>query len=150
MFICLSIIVLCRLCHKQTSNFPWSSNLISAWASKWSTFNPVGWLYTRVGNIWFFSPLFLSKWEDLAFSVCMLFLESVFIFQFLNNEMQNYVLFNTFVHFFIQKLKNKHTFLKTEKTKFSRRENLVFYTFWGNCVFFNFLMIKFTIMFCFP
>ena len=74
---------------------------------------------TKVGNIWFLNHLVLSEWEDLAFSVCMLFEESVFIFQFLNNKMHNYVLFNTFVHFFIQKLKNKHTFLKTEKAKFS-------------------------------
>ena len=59
----------------------------------------------------------------------MLFEESVFIFQFLNNRMHNYVFFNTFVHFIIQKLKNKHTFLKTEKAKFSRRENLVFILF---------------------
>ena len=93
-----------------------------------------GW--TRVGNIWFLSPLVLSKWEDLAFSVCMLFEESVFIFQFLNNKMHNYVLFNTFVHFIIQKLKNKHTFLKTEKAKFSRRENLVFILF-EEIVFFS-------------
>ena len=53
-------------------------------------------------------------------SVCMLFEESVLIFQFLNNIMHNYVLFNTFVHFIVQKLKNKHTFLKTEKAKFSQ------------------------------
>ena len=91
---------------------------------------------TRVGNIWFLNPLVLSKWEDLAFSVCMLFEESVFIFQFLNNKMHNYVLFNTFVHFIIQKLKNKHTFLKTEKAKFSRRENLVFILF-EEIVFFS-------------
>ena len=56
----------------------------------------------------------------------MLFEESVFIFQFLNDKMHNYVLFNAFVCFIIQKLKNKHTFLKTEKAKFSQRENLVF------------------------
>ena len=31
--------------------------------------------------------------------------------------MHKYVLFNTFVHFIIQKLKNKCTFLKIEKTK---------------------------------
>ena len=55
----------------------------------------------------------------------MLFEESVFIFQFLNNKMHNYVLFNTFVHFIIQKLKNKHTFLKTEKAKFSLRETFI-------------------------
>ena len=98
---------------------------------------------SRVGNIWFLNPLVLSKWEDLAFSVCMLFEESVLIFQFLNNKMHNYVLFNTFVHFFIQKLKNKHIFLKTEKAKFSRRENLVFILFWGNCgVFFQFFNDK--------
>ena len=91
---------------------------------------------SKVGNIWFLNPLVLSKWEDLAFSVCMLFEESVFIFQFLNNKMHNYVLFNTFVHFIIQKLKNKHTFLKTEKAKFSRRENLVFILF-EEIVFFS-------------
>ena len=47
----------------------------------------------------------------------MLFEESEFIFQFLNNKMHIYVLFNTFVHFIIQKLKSKHTFLKTEKAR---------------------------------
>ena len=59
----------------------------------------------------------------------------MFIFQFLNNKMHNYVLFNTFVHFIIQKLKNKHTFLKTEKAKFSRRENLVLYFLRKLCFF---------------
>ena len=66
------------------------------------------------------------------------FEESVFIFQFLNNKMHNYALFNTFVHFIIQKLKNRHTFLKTEKAKFSRRENLVFILF-EEIVFFSIL-----------
>ena len=47
-----------------------------------------------MGNICFLSPLVLSKWEDLAFSVCMLFEESVFIFQFLNNKIYNNVLFD--------------------------------------------------------
>ena len=56
----------------------------------------------------------------------MIFEESVFIFQFLYDKMHNYVLFDAFVRFLIQQLKNKHTFLKTEKAKFSRRENLVF------------------------
>ena len=65
----------------------------------------------------------------------MLFEESVFIFQL---SMHNYVLFNTFVHFFIQKLKNKHTFLKTEKAKFSRRENLVYILFEEIVFFFQF------------
>ena len=44
----------------------------------------------------------------------------MFIFQFLNDEMQNYVKQNKIVHFVIQKLKNKHTFVKnmqTEKAK---------------------------------
>ena len=48
------------------------------------------------------------------------------------SKMHNYVLFNTFVHFIIQKLKNKHTFLKTEKAKFSRRENLAQWFFTPN------------------
>ncbi len=34
------------------------------------------------------------------------------IFQFLNDKIHNYVLLNIIVNFIIQKLKNKHTFLK--------------------------------------
>ena len=34
--------------------------------------------------------------------------------------------FKAYVRFIIQKLKNKHTFLETEKAKFSRQENSVF------------------------
>ena len=60
----------------------------------------------------------------------------MFIFQFLNDKMYNYVWFNAFVCFITQKLKNKHTFLKTEKAKFSRRENLVFILF-EEIVFFS-------------
>ena len=47
-----------------------------------------------------------------AFSVCISFEEREFIFQFFNNKMHSYVLFDIIVHFNIQKLKNKHTFLK--------------------------------------
>ena len=43
----------------------------------------------------------------------------MFIFQFLNNKMHNYVLFAIIVHFNIQKLKNKQTFIQTEKAKSS-------------------------------
>ena len=78
----------------------------------------------------------------------MIFEESVFIFHFLNDKMHNYVLFNTFVCFIIEKLKNKHTFLKTEKAKFSQRENLVFSVLRKVCLLFNFLMLKFLVMFC--
>ena len=35
----------------------------------------------RVRNIWFLLPLVLSKWENLALSVCILFEKSVFIIQ---------------------------------------------------------------------
>ena len=52
--------------------------------------------YSKVGNIWFLSPLVLSKWEDLAFSVCIIFEKRVFIFQFLNDGMHNYVKHNCF------------------------------------------------------
>jgi hypothetical protein len=41
-----------------------------------------------------------------------LFEESVFIFQFLNDKIHNYVKQNIIVNFIIQKLKNKHAFLK--------------------------------------
>ena len=67
---------------------------------------------SRVGNIWFLPPLVLSKWEDLAFSVCIIFEKSVFIFQFLNNKMHKCVKQNIIVHSTFQKLINKHTFLK--------------------------------------
>ena len=43
----------------------------------------------------------------------------MFIFQFLNDKIHNYVLFAIIVHFNIQKLKNKHTFIQTEKAKSS-------------------------------
>ena len=52
---------------------------------------PFGLCLIRVGNICFLSPLVLSKWEDLAFSVCIIFEKSVFIFQFLKGKMHNYV-----------------------------------------------------------
>jgi phage/plasmid-associated DNA primase len=41
----------------------------------------------------------------------------VFIFQFFNDEMHNYVKQNIIVHFIIQTLKNKHTFLKNIQTE---------------------------------
>ena len=41
--------------------------------------------------------------------------KSVFIFQFLNVKMYNYGKQNIIVHFIIQKLKNKHTFLKKSR-----------------------------------
>ena len=56
-------------------------------------------------------------------------------FQFFNDEMLNYILLNTFVHLIIQKLKNKHTFLKTEKAKL---RELSFLSFEGSGLFFNF------------
>ena len=99
-----------------------------------------------VGNIWFLSPLVLSKWEELAFSVCMLFEESVFICQLLNDKMHKYVKQNITRNFNIKKLNNKHTFLKTEKTKFSRWENLAFSVLRKVCLFFNFWKIKCKIM----
>ena len=48
------------------------------------------------------------------------FEESVFIFHFLNNEMHKCDKKKIIVNFIIQKLKNKHTFLKTEKAKSSQ------------------------------
>jgi hypothetical protein len=99
---------------------------------------------TKVGNIWFLSPLVLSKWEDLAFSVSILFEKSVFILQFLNDKMHTYVKKNITKNFIIKELKNKHTFLKTEKTKFSRRENLASSVLRKVCLFFNFWIIKCT------
>ena len=45
-------------------------------------------------------------------TVCIHFEESVFIFQLLNDKIHYYVLFDIIVNFIIQKLKNKHAFLK--------------------------------------
>ena len=41
----------------------------------------------------------------------------MFIVQFLNDEMHNYVKQNIIVHFIIQKLKNKYIFLKNIQTE---------------------------------
>ena len=53
--------------------------------------------------------------DSSAFSVCIFFEESVFILQFLDDEIHSHVLFS--VHFIIQKLKDEHTFLKKYKTE---------------------------------
>ena len=47
----------------------------------------------------FVSSRFVKIRASSAFSVCKLFEESVFIFQFLNNKMHSYVLFDIIVHF---------------------------------------------------
>ena len=60
----------------------------------------------KVRNIWFLSPLVSSKRENLVL------LSFVFIFQFLNDKIYNYVFVDIIVNFIIQKLKNIHAFLK--------------------------------------
>ena len=47
------------------------------------------------------------------------FLRKLCFFQFFNDKIHNYVLFAIIVHFNIQKLKNKQTFIQTEKAKSS-------------------------------
>ena len=56
--------------------------------------------------------LFCQNKRFHSFLSLYIFEESVFIFQFLSDKMHNYVLFDIIVHFIIQKLKNKHIFLK--------------------------------------
>ena len=48
----------------------------------------------------------------LSFLSLYIFEESVFIFQVLNDKIHSYVVFDIILHFIIQKLKKKHTFLK--------------------------------------
>ena len=55
----------------------------------------------------------------------------MFIFQILNDKMDNYTKKNITVNCIIQKLKNRHTlpkkvYVQTEKAKFSRQEKLSF------------------------
>ena len=85
---------------------------------------------TKVGNFWFLYPLVLSKWEDLAFSVSRLLEKSVFILQFLNDKMHNYVKQNITKNFNIKKL-----------NKFSLRE-LSFLSFEESVFIFQFLNNK--------
>ena len=59
---------------------------------------------------------FCQNERFLSFLSLYVFEESVFIFQFLNDKMHNYVLFDMIVHI-IQKLKNKRTFLKIIQTE---------------------------------
>ena len=70
------------------------------------------------------SKLRKLSWESLVF---LSFEGSVFILQFLNNEMHKCVNQNIIVHFIIQELKNKHTFLK----KYRNWESKVL-SFWQN------------------
>ena len=57
-----------------------------------------------------------SQPENLVF---ILFEKIVFFFQIFNDKIPNYVLFAIIVRFNIQKLKNKQTFIQTEKAKSS-------------------------------
>ena len=66
-------------------------------------------VFFKVQNIWFSGPLVPSKSGKLAF---LSFEESGLFFKFLSDKSYNYVLFDIIVNFFIQKLKNKHTYLK--------------------------------------
>jgi hypothetical protein len=60
---------------------------------------------------------FCQNERFLSFLSLYIFEENVFIFQFLNDKIHSYVVFDIIVHFIIQKLKNKHTFLKTIQTE---------------------------------
>ena len=82
--------------------------------------------------------LFCQNERFLSFLSLYIFEESVFIFQVLNDKMNNYVKQNVTKNCITKKLQNKHTFLKTEKTKFSRPDNLAFSVLRKVCLFFNF------------
>ena len=53
----------------------------------------------------FLSSRSVQMRDSSAFSVCTFFEESVFIFQFLNDKIHTYGLFNTFVHFLFKNRK---------------------------------------------
>ena len=75
-------------------------------------------------NICFLSPLVQSKQENLALLTLYIFSGKCFFFQFLNDKIHNYVKQNIVVTFIIQKLKNKHTFLK-KYTNWAKLSSLV-------------------------
>ena len=50
-------------------------------------------------NIWFLSPLVPSKPENLALLSLYIFDEGVFIFQFLNDKIYTYLLFDIILNF---------------------------------------------------
>ena len=93
-------------------------------------FTRVSFSYIRVQNICFFSPLVLSKSEVPQLSQFVYFWGKCGFFSILNDKMHNYVKHNLTVNFIIQKLKNKHIFLKKyinwESWGTSWRENLAF------------------------
>jgi hypothetical protein len=112
---------------------------------------------TLVQNIWFFSPLVLSNWEIPQLSQFVYFLRKFFNFRIIKcTLMLYYALFDVIVHFIIKKSKNKHTFLKKytnwESWGISWREipqlSQFIYFLRKMCLFFNFLMMKFKVMFC--
>ena len=77
-------------------------------------------------HIWFLSPLVPSK-QEKNISVCIFFEGSVFPFQFLNNEIYNYVKKTLIVNFWMIKLKSKHTSLKK-------------YTNWAKLTYFSLVL----------
>ena len=63
--------------------------------------------------------------RELSYAQFVYFLREVCLFfKFLSDKIYNYVLFDIIVNFIIQKLKNKHIFLKK-------------YTNWAKCVYFS-------------
>ena len=82
-------------------------------------------VHDKVQNIWFLSPLVLSKRENLALlSLYTFWWKCVCCFQFLNDKIHNYVKQNMIVNFIIQKLKNKHTLLK-KYTNWAKLSSLI-------------------------
>ena len=70
--------------------------------------------------------LFCQNERFLSFLSLYNFEGSVFIFQFLNDKLHNYVLFDKIVHFIFKKLKNKHTEkgIQTEKALLPRSSSV--------------------------
>ena len=118
------------------------------------------WGYLKSANVQGFYKIglnyILTCCEISGFcSVCILFEESVFDFQFLNDRIYYYVLFNIIVNSVIQKLQDEHIFFK----KYTNWVNLsslveriqlcsICIIFKESVLFFNFWMIEFTTMFC--
>ena len=110
---------------------------IANWRMNWGAFSPKS---SRVRNIWFLSPLVLSKWENLSFlSLYTFWGKCVYfsIFEWYNSQLcqtkhncefyyskiYNCVKQNIIVYFIFQKLKNKHTFPK-EYTNWAKLSSL--------------------------
>ena len=132
-------------CYQNCSDLLWEKNVLVIEKNFWNSRLMAENLQRSLGcEIFVISLLsFCQNERFLSFLSLYIFEVTVFIFQFLNDKMHNYVKHNITVNFIIQKLKNEKNPQKVYKLRklrnLSARELsfLSLYTFLRMCVYFS-------------